>query len=90
MEKRIKIFRNDNWVNLEIIANEFLKKTVGKLHEVFMSPSIENNYILIVYTPEGEQNEEKITQSKEGEKSHGRIQGRITPLWEQGGPYCKV
>lgn len=93
MEKRIKIFKS-NWPeDIEYQVNEFLKNTHGRLHDVTYDRDLsvfeEKHTILITYSEEKNE-EKKDCCAKENEKSHARIQGRITPLWEQGRPCCKV
>lgn len=95
MEKRIKFFSSDHLGQIENTVNDFLKLTNGRLHdvvydrEVGADPTEYQHTILITYSEEKDE-EKKDNNAKENEKSHARIQGRITPLWEQGRPYCKI
>lgn len=93
MEKRIKIFNSDWPEDIEYSVNDFLKKTNGKLHDVKYIREEGKSYnkfsILMVYSEEGG-NEEKNQKPEKNEKGHARVQGRITPLWEQVGAGCKV
>jgi hypothetical protein len=56
MKKQIKIFNSGKPEDIEANVNNFLKKTVGKLHDVFYtrSSSWPEYSILITYTEEFE------------------------------------
>jgi hypothetical protein len=93
MEKRIKIFIS-NWPEeIEWQVNDFLNKTLGKLHEVIYLrdlASVNDKFsILITYTPE-EENEKKRQGSEKNEKSHAGVQGKRIALRFEERPYCKV
>lgn len=92
METRVKIFEGDKLNDIELSANNFLKNMNGHLHDVQYLCDQGKIYdkfsVLMVYTEE--KNEEKVCDSKKNEEGHGRIPGRITPLWIEGGPDRKV
>lgn len=93
MEKRIKIFNSNYPEDIEYQVNDFLRKTKGRLHDVTYDRDLsvfdDKHTILITYSEEGG-NEEKNKNAEKNEKGHARVQGRITPLWEQVGAGCKV
>jgi hypothetical protein len=95
MEKRVKIFRSNNVLNLEVMINEYLKITQGKLHEIKMISHEFDQYTeglvgLLIYTPEGEEYEKEICGAEKSKESHGGVQGKILAFRQQEGPYCKV
>lgn len=86
MEKRIKIFKNQDVEYLADEINHFLRINSGRLHEVvFKSVGNEHHltfYTLLIYTPEDGVDSEKETESQEG---YGRIQrGGITQRFIPG------
>lgn len=60
MEKRIKIFTDQNAYDLEKVVNNFLEHIVGKLHDVIFDVAFDPHVdgleytSVLVYTPEGE------------------------------------
>lgn len=91
MEKRVELFVNQSVVELKNSINDFLKNNDGKVHDIKFQHNEDYDYetfsCLLIYTPEEE--DEKRREGKEkDQKGNGRVQGRVTPLWEQGRPSC--
>lgn len=83
MEKRVKCFVNDTGYDIEKCINEFLRESSGKLHDVKFN-HVENDTwqtftALIIYTPEGE-HEEEIESTKKGGAGDGGICGKRIAL----------
>ena len=97
MEKRVKIFFEPGVDELEDSVNKFLSSMAGKLQDIkyqYISPSkdVEEWYAtaLLIYTPGGQANGEEEKRQSKNQEGHGGVQGKITPLWEQGRATCKV
>lgn len=96
MEKRVKIFFEENSHDLSNSINNFLGETPGKLHDIkyqYLTASEDEDFwyctALIIYTPEGECEEENY-RAKKNEKGDGGVQGKITPFRKQGGTACEI
>jgi hypothetical protein len=91
MEKRVKLFFENDTIELEEAINDFLQSTPGKMQDVRYQYLCIDDYwhlsAMVIYLPD-EVYEEKNENTKENEKSDGGIQRRITPLWEQTRPRC--
>ena len=94
MEKRVKHFTS-NWPeDLAYQMNKFLMETKGKVHDTKYLRDIDavdaKYCAFVTYTPEEEENEEKIKRPEEGKKSNGGIQGRRVAFPFIQRSYCKV
>jgi hypothetical protein len=96
MEKRIEIFFDKSCFDLSVLINDFLRATPGKLHDVkyqyLMGSQDDDSWYctaLIIYTPEGECEEENY-RAKKNEKGDGGVQGKITPFRKQEGTACEI
>jgi hypothetical protein len=94
MEKRVKIFHEDNCAVLERRVNHFLEHTPGKCVDVKYESTIsEDNWspsACVIYIPEVECEKEEDKTSKKNEKGNARVQGKIVAFRKQIGPDCKV
>lgn len=95
MEKRVKIFDEEELSDLECSINNFLRSTKGAVKDIRYQLFDSNEGIryataLVIYTPDKEEYEKKDATANQNEKSDGRIQGKITPFWFLGRPACKV